>query len=65
LHPVGCQPDANFIRLVASRMQTSDKFGYFVLHGRYTANRMITTEQLAANRMQILQKYAASTLLSR
>jgi hypothetical protein len=29
LHPVGGQPDANFIRLVASRMQTIDKFGYF------------------------------------
>jgi hypothetical protein len=30
LHPDGCQPDANFIRLIASRMQTIDKFGYFV-----------------------------------
>jgi hypothetical protein len=33
LHLVGRQLDANFIRLVASRMQTIDKFGYFVLHG--------------------------------
>jgi hypothetical protein len=29
LHPVGGQPDANLIRLVASRMQIIDKFGYF------------------------------------
>jgi hypothetical protein len=29
LHPVGGQPDANFIQLVASRMQAIDKFGGF------------------------------------
>jgi hypothetical protein len=34
LHPVGGQPDANFILLVASRMQTIDKFGYFLLDSR-------------------------------
>jgi hypothetical protein len=33
LHLADCQPNANFIRLVAGRMQTIDKFGYFVLHG--------------------------------
>jgi hypothetical protein len=31
LHPVGGHLDADFIRLVASRMQTIDKFGYFLL----------------------------------
>jgi hypothetical protein len=34
LHPVGGQPDANFIRLVASRMQTIDQFDYFLLDSR-------------------------------
>jgi hypothetical protein len=34
LHPVSGQQDANFIRLVASRMQTIDKFGYFLLDSR-------------------------------
>jgi hypothetical protein len=33
MHPAGRQPDSNFIQLVAGRMQTNDKFGYFVLHG--------------------------------
>jgi hypothetical protein len=31
LYPVGGHPDANLIRLVASRKQTIDKFGYFLL----------------------------------
>jgi hypothetical protein len=31
LHPVGGQPDTNLIRLVASRIQTIDKFRYFLL----------------------------------
>jgi hypothetical protein len=35
LHPAGRQPDENSIWLVASHMQTIDKFGYFVLHGHY------------------------------
>jgi hypothetical protein len=30
----GGQPDATFNWLVAGRMQTIDKFGYFVLHDR-------------------------------
>jgi hypothetical protein len=34
LHPVGGQPDENFIWLVASRMQTIDKFGYSLLDSR-------------------------------
>jgi hypothetical protein len=34
LHPVGSQPDAYFIRLIASRVQTIDKFGYFLLDSR-------------------------------
>jgi hypothetical protein len=29
LHPVGGQPDANLIRMVASSMQTIEKFGIF------------------------------------
>jgi hypothetical protein len=35
LHPVGGQPDGNFIQLVAGRMQTIDKFGYFLLDSRW------------------------------
>jgi hypothetical protein len=34
LHPVGSQQDANNIWLVASRMQTIDIFGYFLLDSR-------------------------------
>jgi hypothetical protein len=34
LHPAISKLDANFIQLVASRMQTIDKFGYFVLDSR-------------------------------
>jgi hypothetical protein len=34
LHPIGGQLDANFIRLVASRLQTIEKFGYFLLDSR-------------------------------
>jgi hypothetical protein len=34
LHPVGGQPDASFVQLGASRMQTIDKFGYFLLDSR-------------------------------
>jgi hypothetical protein len=34
LHPAIRKPDANLIRLVASRMQTIDTFGYFVLDSR-------------------------------
>jgi hypothetical protein len=60
-HSVGRQPDANCIRLAAIQL----KIPKFInsLHAAGDQPNEICI-QLAANWMQILHKYAASTLLS-
>jgi hypothetical protein len=64
-HSVSHQPAANLIKLAAGRMQISFSQQYKIpsLHAASDQSNEICT-LLAASQMQILQKQAASTLLS-